>query len=226
MKERTKTSSDARTRFAALVAGGALKACQRHVAGAHDAEERVAEGLAMTWVWYRKQVALGRDPELRLVRHCCKCRTVDRGHRLDSGDHRHWPQDVYHMQGRNGVELRRLVLLADADDNVEEDPNLGLAEPGAQDPTEKYNSAIDLADWLAQLKASERTLLAMKLAGYRLGEIGKRLRLTPDTVWKYGQRLGQELATRAGVTMERKRRRSRVLRGLPPAVRDAISVTP
>jgi DNA-directed RNA polymerase specialized sigma24 family protein len=217
---------DARARFHAIIASGALKACERHVAGAYDAEDRIAEGVAMTWKWYQQQVALGRDPELALVRHCCKCRTVDRSHRLDSGDRSHWPQDIYNMQGRRGVELRRLQIVDDVDDRVEEDANLGLAEPGCADPTEKLDSAIDLEDWLGELSAHERTLLAMRQAGYGLVETGTKLKSTASTVWKHTQELGRELAERAGVTIEKKERRSRLPRGLPGAVRDAFEAEP
>jgi biotin operon repressor len=225
MKRTTKTSStvDARRKFGALVAAGALKACERHVAGAYDAEERIAEGVAMTWAWYVKQIALGREPQLALVRHCCRMRTVDRTHRLDSGDHTHWQQDVFYQQGRNGVELRRLVLLECEDDRVEEDPNLGLAAPGCADPSDHMNSALDLEAWLGQLSAQERQLLALRQAGYGLEVIGRRLKCTSSTTWKNLQDLGRELADRAGITIEKRRRRSRVLRGLPPAVRDAIA---
>jgi len=222
MKDNTPSTVDARGRFQAIVASGALKACERHVAGAYDSDERIAEGLAMTWDWYRKQIALGRDPELALVRHCCKCRTVDRSHRLDSGDRRHWTSDVYAKQGRNGVELRRLQLVDLEDDRVEQDPNLGLAEPGCQDPTEKLDSAIDLEAWLKHLSARDRTLLAMKQAGYGLEEIGRKLKTTSSTAWKHGRELGAELAERAGITID-KQRRQRLPRGLPPAVRDAIA---
>jgi hypothetical protein len=228
MKENAKTSStvDARTRFGALVDAGALKACERHVAGAHDAEDRIAEGLGLTWKWFQQQIALGRDPELALIRHACRMRTVDRSHRLDSGDRRRWPQCVYQQAGRGAIEVRRLQLLDSEDDRVEEDPNLGLAEPGCTDPTDNYNSALDLATWLAQLSAPERHLLAMRQAGHGLEAIGRKLRCTSSTVWKQTQDLGRALADRAGIAIEKKQRRTRVPRGLPPAVRDAIAVTP
>jgi biotin operon repressor len=225
MKENAKVSSpvDARTRFAHLVESGALKACERHVACAYDADDRIAEDIGGTWKWYQQQIALGRDPELALIRHCCKLRTVDRSHRLDCGDGGHWPQDVYHMQGRSGVELRRLQLLDHEDDRVEQDPNVGLAEAGCQDPTEKLDSALDLKAWLRELPARDRTLLAMRQAGHGLEAIGKKLKATSSTIWKHSQELGAELAERAGVKIENKRRQ-RLPRGLPSAVRDAIAV--
>ncbi|MBI4932498.1 MAG: hypothetical protein HY828_01390 [Actinobacteria bacterium] len=223
MKEKTGTSPiAARARFESLVKSGALRACERYVAGDYDGEDRIQEGIGMTWAWYQKQVALGRDPELRLIRHCCKCRTIDRSHRLDSGDRCHWPQDVYQMQGRSGVELKRLQLLDGEDDRIEEDPNLGLAEPGCADPTEKYHSAIDLEAWLGQLSAQERQLLALRQAGHGLVDIGNKVKATSSTVWKHCQELGHELAERAGIELHPKRRR--LPRDLPAAVRDAISI--
>jgi hypothetical protein len=200
----------ARSRFVSLVQNGTFKACERHVLNAYDAEDRIAEGLGMTWIWYQKQAALGRTPDLPLIRHCCNLRTVDRSHRLVSGDRTRWRQDVYNAQGSKGVELRRLQLVADVDDRVEEDPSLGLAEAGCQDPTDKMDSALDLEGWLAQLTARDRTMLAMRLAGYGLVEIGCRLNLTTSTVWGRTQRLGAELAQRTGwaITPQRQHRRS------------------
>lgn len=223
MRDNTPSTVDARGRFHAIVASGALKACERHVAGAYDSDERIAEGLAMTWDWYRKQIALGREPDLALVRHCCRMRMIDRSHRFAPCDGARWSRDVYCMQGRRGVELRRLQLVDHRDDRVEEDEALGLAEAGCQDPTEKLDSALDLEAWLGDLSAPERTLLAMRQAGHGLEAIGKKLKATSSTIWKQSQQLGAELAERAGVKIEKKRRQ-RLPRGLPPAVRDAIAV--
>jgi hypothetical protein len=228
MKENAKTSStgDARNRFEQLVKSGALRACERHVAGAHDAEDRVAEGLGLTWKWYQGEVAKGNNPDLALVRHACRMRTVDRSHRLDSGDRRRWPQCVYQQAGRGAIELRRLQFVELEDDRFEEDLSVGLAEPGAVDPTPKLDSALDLESWLGTLSARERTMLALRQAGYGLEAIGRKLKCTSSTTWKDLRDLGRELADRAGITIERRRRRSPPLRGLPPAVRDAIAVTP
>jgi DNA-directed RNA polymerase specialized sigma24 family protein len=227
MKSNAKVSppvdNSARTQFTALIEQGVFRACERHVMNAYDAEERVQEGLGLTWKWYQQEIAKGHQPDLALVRHACNRRTVDRSHRLDSGDRRHWTSDVYAKQGRHGVELRRLQLVDLEDDRVEQDPNLGLAEAGCQDPTEKLDSALDLEAWLKQLSARDRTLLAMKQAGCGLEEIGRKLKTTSSTAWKHGQELGTELAERAGVKIE-KQRRQRLPRGLPPAVRDAIAV--
>lgn len=225
MKANTETPTvvDARAQFAALIDCGVFKPCERFVCRDQDYEERVQEGLGLTYRWYAQQVAAGTTPDLALTRHACHMRMIDRSHRLDSGDRRHWTSDVYAMQGRRGVELRRLQLVDDADDRLEEDPHLGLAEPGAQDPSEKMNSALDLEAWLKQLSADDRRLLAMKQAGYGLEAIGKKLKLTSATTWKYGQQLGHDLAERAGITIEKKRR-ERLPRGLPPAVRDAIQL--
>jgi len=223
-KDDTPSTVDARSRFQAIVASGALKACERHVIGAHDAEDRIAEGIGGTWKWYQQQIELGRDPELALVRHCCKTRTVDRSHRLDCGDGGHWPQDVYQQQGRNGVEVRRLQMFDPEDDRVVEDLDVGLAEAGCQDPSDKLDSALDLAAWLKTLSARERQLLAMRQAGYGLVEIGEKLKTTSSSIWKYTQELGGELAERAGIEIEKKPRRQRLPRGLTPALRDAIAV--
>lgn len=217
---------DGRGQFEELIRSGALKACERHVAGAHDAQDRIAEGLAMCWVWYSKQVALGRTPDLALVRHCCKLRTVDRSHRLDSGDRRRWQQCVYQVQGRSGVELRRLRLADDADDRLDDDPAVGLAAAGAQDPTPRLDSALDLQRWLVTLSARDRTMLMMRNAGHGLAAIGDKLKCTSSTVHKSCRDLGMELARRAGIEVEPRQRRRGMPRGLTPAIRDALDATP
>ena len=106
---------------------------------------------------------------------------------------------------------------------VEEDLDVRLAEAGCQDPSDKMNSALDLEAWRVQLSARERTLLAMRQAGYGLVEIGEKLKTTSSTAWKHTQELGAELAERAGIAIEEKPRRRAMPRGLTPALRDAIA---
>jgi DNA-directed RNA polymerase specialized sigma24 family protein len=202
-----------RAQFDALVRRGVFRPCERFVCQAHDAEDRIAEGLARTWQWYQQQFALGRNPDLALVVYVCRLRMVDRSHRLDSGDHRHWRLDVFERQGRGGVELRRLQLHELDDDRVEED--LGLAEAGAQDPTPKLDSALDLQDWLAELGAEDRTVLQLRASGHTLTEIGREVRQTTSTVYRRCRDLGHELALRAEVEVEP--RRHRRPRPEPPA---------
>jgi hypothetical protein len=212
----------ARRDFEALIRRGVFKPVERFVCRDLDYEERVQEGLGLTYRWYEQQVRLGKTPDVALAVHACRMRTVDRSHRLDSGDRRRWTSDVYHRQGRGGVELRRIQQVDVEDDLVEQDEPVGLAEAGCQDPRQKLDSALDLDAWLQQLPARDRTLLGMRQAGYGLVEIGKRLRTTSSTVWKHAQDLGHELAGRAEVTIRTKRRR-RLPRGLSPALRDAIA---
>jgi hypothetical protein len=225
-KRRGGGAADARARFETMVRGGVFKPVERFVCRDHDAEDRVAEGLGGTWKWYARQVALGREPDLALIRHCCRMRTIDRSHRLDSGDRSHWLRDVYQVQGRHGVELRRLQLVDDEDDRVDQDAALGLAEAGAQDPTPKLDSALDLQGWLGTLSARDRTMLAMRNAGHGLVAIGNKLRCTSSTVHKHCRELGAELARRADIEIEPKRRRRRVPQGLTPALRDALAAAP
>ncbi|HEY3358318.1 MAG TPA: hypothetical protein VGQ83_34030 [Polyangia bacterium] len=199
----------ARAQFEALVRRGVFRPCERFVCRAHDAEDRVAEGLARTWQWFAQQAALGRVPDLALVVFVCRLRMVDRSHRLSSGDHSHWRLDVYQRQGRDGIELRRLEFHDHDDDQADDDAGLGLAEPGAQDPEPKLMSALDLQAWLAQLGAEDRSMLELRAAGATLAEIGKVTRQTTTTVHRRCRELGDELAQRAEVTIEPRRHRRR-----------------
>ncbi len=189
--------------FDALVRRGALKAAERFVAYAADREDRIAEGLAHAWAWYRNQFLEGHVPDLALVRHVVNLRTADRSRRFVAGDRTRWRSDVYEAQGRD-IELRRLdsVLDDDGDDDERhEDPSLGLARPGVRDPSDNVISELDLASWLEALPATDREMLELRGAGYGLAEIAKVSNRSVARVFRRTRQLGEQLALRAGVVI-------------------------
>ncbi len=189
--------SAARQRFEEMVRAGTFKPAVRYVAGAHDREDRVAEGLAHAWRWYRHQALQGHVPETALVRHVIALRTKDRRRRFVSGDLTRWREDVYERQGTD-IQLRRIDEVSDDDERERrEDRCVGLARPGATNPTTNIVSGIDLDSWLDDLGTDDRKAVTMRGEGYSLGEIGKATGRSAATVCRRVRALGGELATRA-----------------------------
>lgn len=195
----TDVSPTAQQQFDSMVRSGIFRACERFVPYGPDREDQVAEGLAMTWQWFQREVARGRRPDVALVRHVARRRMVDRGHRLLGHEHR--PRhDVFDRQGRD-VELRRLEMFRDGDVERGEDPGLGLARLGIQDPTEHIVSGLDLGNWLDNLDATDQEALLLRQAGFGLVAIGKATRRSASGVFGRLHRLGEDLARRAGLEL-------------------------
>jgi hypothetical protein len=200
-------SAIARSQFDAMVRRGLFRACERFVPYGPDHEDRVAEGLAMTWCWFERQVVAGRRPDVALVRHVARRRMVDRSHRFLGGDHRP-RRDPFDRQGLD-VEMRRLDAIAEHDDEGDErreDPFVGLARLGVQDPTANLLSAMDLDAWLDMLASADRDLVELRGAGMTFKEIGKATGRSLTGAFHRARRLGCELAQRAGLSVRPRER--------------------
>ena len=195
--------SAVRERFEDIVRSGALRVCERAVHYSTDRDDRVQEGLAFAWQWFSQQAMLGHTPDTALLVHACKLRTKDRGRRFVCGDRSRWQNDVYNRQGR-GTELRRLDGVADLrddddQDRHEEDPSLGLARMGINNPERNLLSAMDLVAWTDTLSPSDQRMLEMRYQGHGLDEVGKVAGRSVAGVFRRCRQLGLELAERAGV---------------------------
>ncbi|MBI5488782.1 MAG: hypothetical protein HY905_15715 [Deltaproteobacteria bacterium] len=195
-------TSAARDQFESIVRSGALRVCERAVYYSNDCDDRVQEGLAQCWAWFRQQAMLGHTPDVALVVHVAKLRTKDRGRRFVSGDGTRWGEDVYIQQER-GVDLRRLDGVPDHDDDDErhEDRSLGLARPGIASPEANVLSAMDLGAWFATLSATDGDMLELRYEGFGLEEVGKATGRSTVGVFRRCRRLGVELAERAGISL-------------------------
>jgi DNA-directed RNA polymerase specialized sigma24 family protein len=194
----------ARKRFDDIIRSGALRVCERTVHYSYDREDRVQEGLASAWRWYAKQAQLGNTPDTALVVHACRLRTVDRGRRFVCGDRARWSADVFVQQER-GLELRRLDGVHDHDDDGEhheEDPSLGIARLGIANPETNIASALDLSSWLNTLASTDREMVAMRGAGFKLEEISKTTGRSVAGVFRRTRQLGLDLAQRAGIEVQ------------------------
>jgi len=195
----------AQQQFDSLVRRGAFKPCERFVCRDADYEDRVQEGLGAAWRWYSQQVALGNEPDVALAVHVVHLRTVDRSRRFVSHGRRSC-LDVYDASERqgHGVELRRLDGVHDDDDDDddgrhEQDPSLGLARIGVNNPETNLVSALDLTSWCSTLASADRELLALRAAGHGLEEIGKATGRSVAGAFRRARQLGFELADRAGL---------------------------
>ncbi len=176
-------------------------------------EDRLQDAIALTWSHFERTAAERHAvlPDAILVNLCrwraiephrryVPCEGADRaGCVLDARNYREGRVEVLHLDG----------VLGPDDEFVEGDRELlGLAEATCVSPVRKLNSALDLDAWLAGLDERDRELLALRAAGYTLGEIGEVAGLSVSQVWARCRVLGEELAQRAGVAPPRRQRRA------------------
>jgi hypothetical protein len=70
------------------------------------------------------------------------------------------------------------------------------------DPTRKILSAINVKPWLAELPASDRKLIEMRVAGHQLGELAAEVGGSTSGVCRRLKHLGRSLARHAGIDVE------------------------
>jgi hypothetical protein len=181
---------NARTKFEHHVRAGIFAPVARHLG--HDADDRMQEGMALTWRLYRNHAERGRELEPALLVHACRLRAIDLSRNL-ANDRRQKLRDAY--DPRNQTAGRVALLDVEGHGNV-----LGMAGATCINPTTKIDSAIDLSDWLDGLDDRDRQLLELRAAGYTWSETGEAVGMPLKSAFDRGRRLGQELAHRAGVS--------------------------
>jgi hypothetical protein len=208
------TEQQIRSAFEEKVRRGIFRPISRHISRASDIEERLSEGIALTYELYARHARQGVFLDDALLVHHCRLRAADPGRHLVRGEHS--ALDVLdprpYLTGQ--VEVVHVDGLPDQDGDFqgEEDGTVvvGLAEGLAQDPTPRIIAAIDLARWAATLSVRDRALLIARYEGRTLSEAAAATGSSTSCAFAQLRRLGQELAARAGVTIARKPRKERV----------------
>jgi hypothetical protein len=181
---------NARTKFERHVRAGIFAPIARHLG--RDADDRMQEGVALTWKLYREQAERGRELEPALLVHACRLRAQDLSRNV-ANDRRQRLRDAY--DPRNQVAGR--VALLDLDAHADRHGHaLGMAGPMCANPTSRLDSAIDLSAWLAGLDVRDRQLLELRAAGYTWSETGEAVGMPLKSAYDRGRKLGRELESR------------------------------
>lgn len=172
----------------------------------YDLEDRRQEGLGHAWRCYQAKRAAGQEMPDPVLAVAFRRRACDLSRQLVLGGRQ--AQDPLNPRNFHlgQVELLHLDgVIAEAAGTAEEDVevSLGLAEVLATDPSAVLASALDLDRWLRALPARDRALLAMRAAGHTLAEIANAQETSISPVLARLRRLGAELATRAGVRINK-----------------------
>jgi hypothetical protein len=198
--------------FDRLMRKGAFKPILRFVTGA-DAEDRLAEGIAQTFELAQRKAARGELMDDPLVVYAARCRALDiRRQFVKGGQPR---RDALHRanytDGR--TEVFHLDGFEDETDGWPREGDVGLQVAWAAaltlDPCEKLHSALDLGAWLSTLADSDRALLSDRLTGMSLQEVADRAELSLTVAFQRLRRLGEGLATHAGIELAKKKRKAR-----------------
>jgi len=192
----TGTMVDVQRTFAAKVRRGMFNPVARHLR-TDIAEDRLAEGIAMTFELYKTSVERGDPLPDALLVHACHMRAIDLSRRVAGSQGAHPKRDAYDPRNFTDGKLELLSLDAGCED-MEGQSTLGFDEPGTPHPARRLASAVDLEAWLLSLDAEDRLVLALRQAGDTLEEVGQACGKSINWARHRLLRLGYELAERAG----------------------------
>ena len=191
---------------------GIFNPVKRHIKIDHEAEDLWQDAVAQTWRMYNRY-AVEKDTILSdaILVHSCRQRATDLNRRLTGTLGAHCTnQDVMDPRAyRDGlVRVYRLGGIHDDEQNDETDRaiEVSLAESRAEDPEEKWNSAIDLERWVGDQTFQDQGLLAGRMAGKTTKENARETHLPYLVAWRKEKALGHELADRAGVKIQQRNR--------------------
>jgi len=198
--------------FSRLMRKGAFNSIRRFITGA-DADDRLAEGIAMSFEAALRKADQGVLMDDALVVHSARLRAIEiRRQFVKGGQPR---RDALHRA--NYTDGRTTVLhldgLVDYEDGWQGDGDVDLQvawlAATSLDPADQLASAIDIDAWLTSLDVADRELLAGRLAGFSLQELAWRSDRSVTAVFQRLRQLGTDLAERAGVVVVRKKRKPR-----------------
>ena len=173
--------------FTQKVCKGIFRPVKRHLSETAIDNDRYEEGLASAWNLYSKKATVGETvPDAILVHHC-RLRATDLSRNLvGNGGRRR--EDVLDPRSysRGKVELANFG-------------EVGHAVLGQTSPEGDLVSALDLQAWLLELADKDRKIVTGKAEGLTLKEIGRKVGMSFSGVRGRLQRLGEELAERAGL---------------------------
>jgi len=194
--------------FAEKIHAGIFEPVDRFLTNRETAEERLQDAICQTWWMFRRYVTeKGRVLDDAVLVHSCRQRATDlRRHFVPANGTRRY-QDVYDPRAyRDG----RVVLLRL--DGIFEDPALdksvvGLAKAMSTNPEDRLNEALDLQSWFVALGARDQTIMAGQMIGLTYKQMSTELGLSGSHICQEARRLGLELASRAGVAINSKKKK-------------------
>lgn len=196
------------------IKAGMFRPVARYLTNPQTAEDRMQEGLALTWhQFYRNAHERGKILSDAILVHACRLRATNLSRHIeDTKGHWRYHDALDERAYKDGkVEVLRYDGLLE--NNDEDDPQIlqyiGFAEECCTSTERKLNSALDLESWLADQTARDSSMLEMRQAGYSVPKIATELGVSTSTAYERIRRLGRELAGRAGVRLDYSRKRHR-----------------
>jgi hypothetical protein len=196
----------AKQQVADLVAKGAFRPVERYLPS-EIAEERVQDAVCQTMEMAARYAERGKQVQPAILVHYCRLRATDPTRQFVRSHGRGLDPLNPHLYMRGKVaEVLHLELPDEDDGGFDEDRPLGFALSLSSNPTAAIMDALDLLDWLEELPAVDVELLAARLEGLTLAEVGERLAFDVGYVCQRLRALGRELAARAEWELPRTRR--------------------
>ena len=184
------TQEEVNATFEEKVKKGIFNPVRRFIKIEHEAEDRWADALASTWSMYSRY-AREKDTVLSdaILVHSCRQRAIDLSRRfVGTQGARGTNQDVMDPRCFRDGHVR-VYRLGGIHDNEQADENdrsieISLAESMAEDPEEKWNSAIDLQSWIGEQTFQDQSILTRKQEGYSTKEVAQETHLPYMVAWR------------------------------------------
>ena len=167
------------------------------------AEERLQEGISLTWRLYHDRFVDRGEvvPDAVLV-VACRRRACERHRSVVVANGKARSRDVFDHRNFVAGHVRLLDLDGILDDEAHPDGDreintaIGFAQPWLADPTTKIVSAIDLEAWLDGLAKVDRRVVELRGAGCSIDEVAADAKVSSSTVKDRLKRLGRDLSNR------------------------------
>jgi len=206
------TQEELNQQFSDKVQRGIFKPVDRFISDRNEAEDRLQDAICATWQTYSRYITeKGKVLDDALLVHACRLRAIDRGRRFVGANGTfNRNQDV--LDPRVFQSGLATVLRLDWEDIDEgrdgrRSEEVSLAREVADNPEERWYSALDLQSWVGDQPFRAQGILARKMQGSTTKEVAHELHLPYMVTWRKEKALGAELAARAGVRIEGTRRR-------------------
>jgi DNA-directed RNA polymerase specialized sigma24 family protein len=156
-------------------------------------EDAVAEARAYTWAAWHGLLARGKDPAavgpVAITANCC--RAVKRGRAVGAARPAGRGRgDALDLRALRELGLR-IVPLEESDGAVAGAWREGLNSGRRYGPADEAAFRVDFAAWLAGLPARPRRVAELLAAGFRTGEVARRLGVTTGAVSQARARLAR-----------------------------------
>lgn len=165
------------------------KICSRHLACSHQKAEFIAEVIALTWLWFTRLRAQGKDPDqYPSVLATYAARAAGSGRRL-CGQEKAKDALSPRAQKRHGFSVESLPSYSSLNGNVWDE---ALQDNMTTPVPEQVSFRCDFPEWRRTRTERDRRIIDTMMSGERTLAIAKRFGLSPARISQMKRELHED----------------------------------